>query len=192
MSGNVRKIYSQRDKDIIFGFLKHAQELLPYKQNTYYTIPPLVGNIILPYYSAIEYFTDHGKGMEVCDNNYTCKNVSGRNTVYGAFQINNRDNYNILIWDFLLNIPNKDTIAVLGIDGSNKEYVDKSLSASKLMYGWQCSLKFVSEERGNFYVGKGVGRGWSTCNKYGGTYAKSNSRVRMEIDVKKYDNEIFS
>ena len=133
MSDNLK--YSQRDKDVIFGFIRNAQRLLPFKENPYYTIPALVAYVVLPYFAAIEYFTKHGTAMTLSDDKFTCKNNRRTwSTVYCAFDINDKTNYNKVIWDLLINIPKSETLAVLGIDGSNKNFPDKSINNSNVLY----------------------------------------------------------
>ena len=176
--------YTQQDKDIVFGFIKEAQKLLPCKENTYYTIPPLIGYIILPYFAALEYFTDHGEYMEVDEGKNICK-YTGRgesNTVYGAFSINNTSGYNKLTWDLLVNIPDEGTIAVLGIDSSNKKSTDKSFITSEhVIYGWQCSMIYVDDKSGLLYSSNKQQGLYG--DKYGEPFSKPDTNVRVEIDI---------
>ena len=48
------KLTDQKSKDLVFGFIKEAQGLLP--SSTYYNIPALVAHVCLVYYYLNEYF----------------------------------------------------------------------------------------------------------------------------------------
>ena len=56
--------------DLIHGYLRIQQSLLPFEETTYYTISSLVIHLILTFFYNPEYFTDHGefiKWNEDCD-----------------------------------------------------------------------------------------------------------------------------
>ena len=85
----------QRYKDMVFGFIKRVQNLLPCTVNPYYTIPSSIGDIVSSYYKPIEYFTDHGDKMTINQTGdivvFTKKGRSvDHHTVYGSFKITNK------------------------------------------------------------------------------------------------------
>ena len=53
---DVLKQIDDTTKDIINGYIRNEQLLLPYEENAYYLIPPLVIHLILLYYFDAEYF----------------------------------------------------------------------------------------------------------------------------------------
>ena len=44
------KACSQRDKDIVYGYIKIIQSILPHEQNSYFIIVQLIQNLILLYF----------------------------------------------------------------------------------------------------------------------------------------------
>lgn len=170
----------QRDQDIVFGFIKRSQSLLPYQQNPYYTIPASIGYIILPYYSAPEYFTAHGNKMLLNKERNICKFVGGinANTVYGAFKIHNKAAYNKLVWYFLVNVPQSQTIAAIGISSGDKTNINTTFvcSGSNVIYAWQCYL-----QRATIYY---INDGYLDSKSYGEKFTFQDTKVGMEIDIK--------
>ena len=170
----------QRDQDIVFGFINRSQKLFPYQQNPYYTIPALVGYTILPYYSAIEYFTDHGNEMMLNEERNSCKyfGAINANTVYGAFKIHNKADYNKLIWNFAMYIPQSRTIAAIGISSGDKNNTNSTFvcSGSNVIYAWQCYL-----QRATIYYSND---GYLDSKSYGEKFTFRDTKVGMEIDIK--------
>ena len=78
MSANFEKIKNikQRDKDIVNGFIKKCELLLP-KNNSYYNIAQLIHYLISLYYVSQEYFTKHGYNMSL---NNECNMVTTNKT----------------------------------------------------------------------------------------------------------------
>ena len=177
--------FDQKIKDIVLGFTREVQALLPYQQRSYYNIPLLVSHIIIWYYSPIEYFTAHGgsiiisKSKEIAILQY--KNPLASNTFYGAFKINKNGNYNKLIWNLLINIPNDQTIAVIGIDSSNQTAVNCTFAHpmhSGKYYGWQSSVRYLGQ------AGIFMSHDKTLNHTYGVTWSKSHVNVVMGLNVK--------
>eukprot|EP01084_Bolivina_argentea_P001714 3161_1 len=92
----------QINKDIVFGYIRIAQKLLP-SNNPYYNIPTLVLHACLLYYVPKECFDQIGAEMKIMyddnDNNNNIvelKSGSVWNTAYGSFVIDANKNCNAI------------------------------------------------------------------------------------------------
>ena len=176
--------FAQRTEDIVFGFMKEAQNMLPYKEKSYFTIPPSIGYIVLSYYRGIEYFSAHGPKMTLNEDRDTCKYVGNgdANTVYGEFSINDKSEYDKLIWNFAINIPDRQTIAAIGIDSTDKKYVDSTfVGVDNVMFAWQCSI-YTAHTNGTIYRSDG---GYLDGENYGeSSFVRPDTKVLMELDIR--------
>ena len=93
------KDVDQRTKDIVIGYIKQCQKLLPFKNNSYYNIPPLIEHVCIYYYWIKEYFTDHGDSIILNDDkNIATNTVDSYETVYGNILIKRIDNLYQIKW----------------------------------------------------------------------------------------------
>ena len=81
VSKKVKRI-DQINKDIVYGYIKEAQMLLPSQSNSYYTIDQLIQDVCLLYFSCVD-FEDKYELMEEIDvygnageSKYRCKSTS--------------------------------------------------------------------------------------------------------------------
>ena len=91
----------QRDKDIIIGYIREAQSLLPNDNNPYYNIPEIVGITTMLYFHLAEYFEFHGDGLEISDDKRMITYKTGE-PVIGAVYGNVRRSMNGNFWLILL------------------------------------------------------------------------------------------
>lgn len=62
------KCINQYTKDVVSGYIRDIQSLLPYEQNAFYIIPQLIQSIILLFYYG-EYFSASGDKIKIDDKN---------------------------------------------------------------------------------------------------------------------------
>ena len=80
------KDVDQRTNDVVNGYLRNQQSLLPYTDNPYYLIPSLVIHLILSFYFDPEYFESDSNGYyKVSDDGKTVQKAGGSYncSVYG-------------------------------------------------------------------------------------------------------------
>lgn len=113
----------QRTVDIVNGYMRQAQLLLPYHLNTYYNIPPLVNNICLNFYNNPDYFTVCNRGLTLKNQHKMIDTASiNYGTCYGYVDITNVDEDCKYVWTFnVLSYPRSCLLAI-GIDASNKAH----------------------------------------------------------------------
>ena len=120
------KQYCGRDKDVVFGFMRQMQLLLPNDTNSYYNIPPLVIYICLYYYRQHEIFTLYGNKMSVNETNNIVKCDGNYNTVYGNVIIDGLSQA-IHVWKVKI-LELKYGCIYVGIDSSNKAVINEDFS----------------------------------------------------------------
>eukprot|EP01083_Nonionella_stella_P226319 803877_1 len=82
----VQDIITQRDKDIVFGYVRRSQVLLDTSKSYY--IPPVICNIILLHYVEREYFSRFPCSMQYNREINAIKHISNaRGTAYGTIDI---------------------------------------------------------------------------------------------------------
>ena len=120
---------NQRIIDIVNGYIKCAQLLLPYRDNPYYNIPQLVNQICINFYNNPEYFTKYNSDAIQLNDEKTMIIVPQdafieHGTSYGNVDIidDNRLKYT---WKFKIILRSYLTPIAIGIDSSNKAYVAK-------------------------------------------------------------------
>ena len=120
------KQYGGRDKDVVFGFMRQMQLLLPNDTNPYYNIPPLVIYICLYYYRHYEIFTLCGDEMSINKTNNIVKCHRYYNTVYGNVIIDGSSQA-IHVWKLKI-LENIRKYIYVGIDSSNKQVRNEDFS----------------------------------------------------------------
>ena len=72
------KRINQKTKDIVNGYLRVCQQLLPYKENTFYVIPMLINNICTLYYKTYDEWDINAIGTDCIleKDRITIKNTS--------------------------------------------------------------------------------------------------------------------
>ena len=203
---DVIKLIDQRTKDIVNGFIKDVQSLLPNNKNTYYNIPSLVMMIITLYYYKPEYFTVHGNYIKLNEDKnviqYMYKAMEDakfipsyqrHNTVYGNIIIN-RNSTGKYIWKFNIIEPNTEAIICIGIDSSNKQMKDdmfyKSYINKSTFYGYQCYGDEDDDEDGGFRMYNGsvdvnLDVKYTSQEDYGVIYSAEKNEITMELDMNK-------
>ena len=88
----------ERTKDIVHGYIKNIQSLIPNNFNLYFNIPSAVCTIITVYYFNSDHFTLHGRCITLNKSKnslqyitYNDTNVPNANTVYGKLAITKYD-----------------------------------------------------------------------------------------------------
>eukprot|EP01084_Bolivina_argentea_P070064 127449_1 len=175
------QLIDERSTNIVLGFIHNAQKLFSTHKNVYYNIPSLVSFIVAFYYARVEYFTKHGKYLELNDerNILSCiKNPLGLgNTAYGNIEIKNT--LMKYMWTFkLIHINEKYTFIAIGIDSSDRVYGGK--------YWFDCKNKnpFYAIQIGGCCIQK-----HSHCSKpisdwTDNVLIKKGSKIQMEFNVK--------
>ena len=133
------KAVSQRDKDLTFGYMRRAQELLPNDDNPYYNIPEIVAFITLLYFHMAEYFEFCGDNLNLSEDRLTVKYVldhTAGTSAYGAIRINQKDKIKKYIWKFRVNIIDNSAFIDFGIVES-----DCNLEGNFYEYGKYCSFQ---------------------------------------------------
>ena len=184
---DVIKKVDQRTKSIINGFMKEAQSLLPFQDNSYYNIPDLVFMITILYYFNPEYFSVHGRNMELNENKDIMGSHGGRNTVYGNIVITKKDRGKF-IWTFKLIEPKENVIMTIGIDSSNKAFVNDRFYCSgygHVFYGYQSYSEF---DTGSLMMRSSEveKQSWKDTDQgyeYGVIYSDTESQVKMELNM---------
>lgn len=121
-----KSIVSQITVDIVNGFIKDAQLLLPNEDNPYYNIPELVNHICINFYNNPEYFSKWNERYFAMDKNQTGYSIKTGSAPEGSFYGNVdivEDSFSKYTWKF--NIISFRTLMAIGIDASNKKYIDK-------------------------------------------------------------------
>ena len=144
------KLIQQNHKDIVFGYIRGAQQLLP-SNNPYYNISTLVSHTILLFYVINEYFFKYGRHVEVTDDRLTIKHImGGYDTIYGSQRIESNESA-IHKWRVKI-ITCCSVNLYVGIDSSECKWINKpvmwqtkSINYSFKANGWKyCSDVFKS------------------------------------------------
>ena len=174
-------VADEHTKDIVNGYLRLEQDLLPHTENSYYTIPALVIHLILSFFYNPEYFTIHGSRTKLNEDYDTFKFTKdqgnyGLNTTYGNIEIHKEMYCNNFIWKFeIISIKTPICVAI-GIDSSNKQYSESSFDSimnDHTFYSYE-SIQSHSQMRGNSGV----------KFDYGSIYCTAKTTISMELDMK--------
>ena len=120
-------IIPQRDRDIVFSFVRDAQNILPFEENSYYNIPPLIVHMILIFFHIGEMFDKNACSDNIlmnddCDEIESTEGLQqATGTVYGAFEIHGRYKCK---YEWIFEIIDHKNVIGIGIDSSNKEYIN--------------------------------------------------------------------
>ena len=162
------KNINQKVKDIVFGYIRLSQCLLPNNNNSYYNIPSLVSYICILYYNQTERFSKYPKNMKHDELKNNIRVIStGRGTVYGDIMIDCSipSIYEWIIKIIKMNGDDWDDPIIIGIDSSNKQYIDSNFCTG------------FTTENNRFY-------GYSTCGlieNYNNYPNEQNRFLRMPI-----------
>ena len=147
----------QNTLDLVNGFIKKSQILLPHKLNTFYIIPKLVLFTILSYYHEMEYFDKNlcGPIFKITNENKTINNINntdyGYKTCYGAKIISSMLN-KTYIWTIKNNETQTGGLCI-GIDNAGAKWKDTDFDSKKekasyayngcngALYGWNHDRK---------------------------------------------------
>ena len=168
----VLKNIDQRTKDIVIGYIKQCQLLLP-QNNTYYNIPSLVRHLCMAYYLIKEYFTKHSKDIELNENGSIATNTaSDFRSAYGNIVI---DGELLMIYKWWFKILRASVICI-GIDSSNKKHIDVDYSNPEINYcnfgAYYCGGKKYGHDLA--YNGVDYGDAWG-----------EDEVIKMELNTKK-------
>lgn len=183
--GNVKNV-DQKTKDIVDGFIKQAQSLLPNEQNQYFNIPELIFMVTILYYYHPEYFTVHGPHMTLQKDakivRYHDEDVVSTNTVYGNVIID-KFNKGKFVWTFDIIEPSEEAIITIGIDASKREFPGGAFCSStenkNAFYAYQCWPEDAdSLKMNNSKVDKN-----NSNADYGVIYSDKKCQVQMELNM---------
>ena len=170
---------SQRNIDVVNGYMKRAQLLLPYQDNPYYNIPELVNHICINFYNNSEYFTKYNENnVELNDDTTIYMKNDNFASCYGSLNIM-VDTYSKYIWKFKM-LEFQGLIAI-GIDSSNKAHVDRDF------YDCDNANPYYANEI--YANGMGILYSHDASNSYSNRYAFTRidtigSLITMELNVK--------
>ena len=124
MSTRPRRV-NERTLNIVNGYMRGAQILLPYQSNPYFNIPALIVNLCLGFYNNPEYFTVCNEGLKLKDEEKVIDSDSSYDgTCYGYVDIMNDTDWKY-VWTFkIIKYPQWSLLAI-GIDASDKAYFDE-------------------------------------------------------------------
>ena len=191
------KATDQKTKDIVNGFIRDSQNLLPNDKNQYYNIPSLVFIITILYYYNPEYFTIHGDLMELNqDKNIVTMNGFYSSTsikaVYGNVMIE-MGSTGKHIWTFNIIKPNQQAIIVIGIDSSNKQFINSDMNTTSNyypFYGYQSygdDIMFPAQNEWPSYAGYRIYNESVDKNTYeydyGDVYSDAKNEIKMELNM---------
>ena len=100
------EVGERSEDNVVNGYLKQQQSLIPDEENSYHTIPALVIQLIVSFYYTPECFTAHGSRIrlnEQCDifEYGIADSVHRRiNTIYGNIRIDKQLYENKFLWEF--------------------------------------------------------------------------------------------
>ena len=184
------KKVNQRSVDIVNGYIKCAQLLLPYRQNPYYNIPEIVNQICINFYNNPEYFTKYNSDVIQLNDDKTMIIMPdgmffGNGTSYGNVDIidDNRLKY---IWKFKIKSCSYHTLMAIGIDSSSKAYVYEDFHDCDNKYPYYAFEIYSSSEEGVLYeYDQGS---TNVCVDYGDCgeeiHSIDEATVMMELNLK--------
>lgn len=125
------KLVDQKTKDLVAGFIRNSEQ--EFNENA--IIPSSITTICTLFYYLGEFFADCGKNM-VIENEMKILKIAAprhwkvvRNTGYGNVNINNEYN---CIYSWTLKLVALDSFnTYIGIDSSDKEYIDDNFSSGQ-------------------------------------------------------------
>ena len=176
-------------KDIVNGYIKRQQILLPYTQNAYYVIPSLVTHLVIAYFYNPEFFTDHDANfIQVNEAKDTATYFKGNDvykTVYGNVKINKESFFNKFIWEYRITRESilGELIISIGLDASGKKLTKHAFDDSTYNKGPFYAFESELDEP------KAHARDWGLNwyeEDYGIDYSdKRETHVIMEFDTKR-------
>ena len=123
--GQVKHI-PQEDRDLIFGYIREAQSLLPNEDNSYYNIPQIVGFLTVLYFYLAEYFEFAAHNLELSDDGMMIKwngSVGGiTESAYGNIRINNTTRCKKCVWKFRIDIIDLSSLIEFGLVSADYEH----------------------------------------------------------------------
>ena len=165
------KQIDQSTKDVVQGFIKQAQLLLPLDK-PYFNIPSLVVHLVLMFYWNPEFFTKHGGNASI-DEKRKIVCFSEEDAAYGNIEISGNITHGKYIWTFDVLKFDCGLLSV-GIDSSNKQFSS---------IDWY-NNHFNPSEHYSFEMGTGSADIYSSavdCEDYG-SGIHSNDTLIMELD----------
>ena len=180
----VAKKVDHKTRDIINGYIRNAQKLLP--ENSFYNISSLIQTIIMIYCYNPEYFTIHGKGLKLNENKDTIQFMEqymtlNAYTAYGNIAINKYDQ-GIFIWKFKIVKPLRVAIIAIGIDSSQKKHPNLHFAhADTPCYGYQSYGNTSREPPTGLRLCTVLDDNNDT--NYGCIYSNDRDEIIMEFDM---------
>ena len=182
MAAFFERVADQGTKDLVNGYIKQYQSLLPHEENSYYTIPALVIHLILSFYYNPEYFTAHGsfttlnKECDIFEYNAKEEIYHNSNSVYGNIEIVQQMYCNKFLWEFEIISIEEIICVAIGLDSSDKEYPNglfDSITNPNTFYSYESS-RIRSQIRANH----------GSKSDYGCCYCMPKNTVSMELNTK--------
>ena len=178
------KSIDERNKNLIFGYTRNVQELLP-DDNVYYTIPKLVIHWILLYFHFGDRFDD-----KLCNEEYHCYDFSddgsivtmnrkrGKGPAFLTEIVKSKQRH---CWRFRINHLNQETLwMTIGVWKCNHEYdLQYRLDSSRIrgkFYGWIVNYQAATGDK---------------RHKYGKRRCKTGDVVDMILDLEKLQLSYF-
>ena len=194
MATNFEKIKrcDQRTRDLVNHFIRTAQTLLQSNDNPYYNIPPLVFALTLLYFWNPEYFTVHGNYIKLNETKDIMEftedyDNSNSNTAYGNIVITKNDTGKF-IWTFKIVKPHQEAIIAIGIDSSNKKFVNNRFyhtDNKNMFYGYQSygDEIFCDNGKGARIANVIVKKRMDYIEDYGCIYSDQCNEIKMKLDM---------
>ena len=182
--------YKQADQhtiDIVNGYIKRKQTLLPFIQNVYYMIQSLVTHLIIAFFYNPEFFTDHDENFiklnEARDIATYFKGDDDCKTVYGNFKINKHCYFSKFIWEYKIMRQDDFLVISIGLDTSNKSHAKNAFDDSD--YNLAPFYAFESKSCEPKVYANDLNLKWHE-KRYGVDYGQQEGAiVIMEFDAKK-------
>lgn len=180
--------------DIVNGYLKEHQLLLPFQESAYYLIPALVTQLIISFYYHLEYFTAHGPHIKINATKDTATYAEGNfnpyNTVYGNIRIN-KDNYcNKFLWEYKIRNIAQGLVLSIGLDGSKELHINHAFDDSnkniKAFYAFEIRFNEIASSDKACHIQIGEDGNWDHQYEiYGKQFTNDGDVIIiMELDTK--------
>ena len=131
----------QKTKDIVQGYVRKNQSLLPFQQNPYYNIPQLVTHLCILYYYIPEFFEISGKNLVISDNGNLITRINQSSwdcTAFGHNVIPSMKNNFIYKWYVKIIKSNECGIMIGIVAGDWNQNKYKAFYPDNMGYAYYC------------------------------------------------------
>jgi hypothetical protein len=182
-------VYHQSTRQVVAAFIRHARRSYFFADDSYHNnpIPALIAIITTIYYDHAEYFSSHGSKLSLKHGIHTIRSFGSftdysraYNSVYGNIRINATGKTIKYQWTFrVFRELYPRGIFAIGIDSSNKQYVDTTFYDRRWNPEPCYSLQFEAGDVAVKYSQSERNKKYAPC-KY-----KEITIINMELDVKR-------